>query len=249
MWDSGDSTLIRTPLGKNILIDTGEVENTIVEYLLDRRIKSIDYLMISHFDSDHSGKAIEIIQKLNVKNIIVSKQAEVSEQFENTIKTAEENKINIIQVQAGDVIKIEKDVYFEILWPKIDETITENVLNNNSIVAKIHYRDFSMLFTGDIEEVAEKAILENYKGNELNSTVLKVAHHGSKTSSTEEFIEKVTPQISLIGVGENNKFGHPNDEVVEMLETYGNKIYRTDLHGEITIKVTRKGKIKITTYL
>lgn len=203
--------------------------------------------MISHFDSDHSGRAVEVIEKLNVKNIIISKQSEASEQFENTIKVAQENSVNIIQVQAGDILKIDDDIYFEILWPKIDETITENPLNNNSIVAKMKYGSFSMLFTGDIEQEAEEKIVEEYNENELSATVLKIAHHGSSTSSTEEFIEKVKPQIALIGVGENNKFGHPADAIIERLNAYGVKSYRTDLHGEITLEVSKNGKIKIST--
>lgn len=248
MLVNGDSTLIITPKGKNILIDTGEAENIIVEYLLDRKIKTIDYLMISHFDSDHSGKAEEIIETLNIKNLIISKQSENSEQFENTIKSAKENKVKIIQVQAGDILKIEKDIYFEILWPKTDETIAENPLNNNSIVAKLKYKNFSMLFTGDIEEIAENAILEEYKkSNVLKATILKVAHHGSKTSSTEEFIKEVSPKISLIGVGVNNKFGHPNNETIKTLNAYGSAVYRTDLHGEITLKTNKKGVITIHT--
>ena len=119
----------------------------------------------------------------------------------------------------GDVINIEKDLKFEILWPK-EEQIQENILNNNSIVAKLKYKDFSMLFTGDIEEIAEKQILNEYKNDldELNSSFLKVGHHGSKTSSTQEFLDAVKPKIALIGVGENNKFGHPNDKVLERLE-------------------------------
>ncbi len=105
-----------------------------------------------------------------------------------------------------------------ILWPK-DERIEENEINNNSIVAKLSYRKFSCIFTGDIEEIAEKAILKEYKHtNTLNSTILKVAHHGSKTSSTEEFLNAVKPKIGLIGVGENNNFGHPDREVLERLE-------------------------------
>jgi len=201
--------------------------------------------MISHFDSDHSGKAVEIIEKLKVKNIIISKQAEKSAQFEDTIKAAKENNVNIIIVEAGDIVKVDKEIYFQILWPTTEQTITENALNNNSIVAKFVYRDFSILFTGDIEETAEKAILQEYKeSNILKSTTLKIAHHGSNTSSTKEFIEKVKPQISVIGVGKNNKFGHPNEDIVERLKAYGSMVYRTDLHGEITIEITKKGKIK-----
>lgn len=103
-----------------------------------------------------------------------------------------------------------------------------------------------MLFTGDIEKIAEEKILEKYKNsNILKSTILKVAHHGSKTSSTEEFIKKVQSKIALIGVGENNKFGHPNDKIIDMLKYYGNSIYRTDIHGEITINVDKNGNIEI----
>jgi len=206
--------------------------------------------MISHFDSDHSGKAVEIIEKLKVKNIIISKQAEKSAQFEDTIKAAKENNVNIIIVEAGDIVKVDKEIYFQILWPTTEQTITENALNNNSIVAKFVYRDFSILFTGDIEETAEKAILQEYKeSNILKSTTLKIAHHGSNTSSTKEFIEKVKPQISVIGVGKNNKFGHPNEDIVERLKAYGSMVYRTDLHGEITIEITKKGKIKTSYHI
>lgn len=249
MLDNGDSTLVRTPSGKNILIDTGEAENTIVEYILDRKIKTIDYMMISHFDSDHSGKVIEILDKLKVKNVIISKQSEYSQEFENAIKIVKERNVKIIQVEAGDTVKIDKDIYFDILWPENDNTIIKNPLNNNSIVAKLKYKNTSILFTGDIEEEAEKEIINKYVGNELSATILKVAHHGSNTSSSEEFIEKVQPQISLIGVGINNKFGHPNDKVIERLTIYGSKVYRTDIHGEITLKISKKGKIIVDTHL
>jgi len=176
------------------------------------------------------------------------KQSEFSEQFENTIKTANKYNVNIIQVKAKDVIKIENDLYFEILWPKPDKTITKNPLNNNSIVAKLKYKNFSMLFTGDIEKTAEEAILEEYENiSILQSTILKVAHHGSNTSSTEQFIEKVNPKIALIGVGENNSFGHPHNTIIELLKAYGTKIYRTDKDGEITLQINKQGKINIIT--
>ena len=141
-----------------------------------------------------------------------------------------------MKLRNGDVINIEKDLKFEILWPK-EEQIPENILNNNSIVAKLKYKDFSMLFTGDIEEIAEKQILKENKNktefiksdinwnenNLLKATILKVGHHGSKTSSTQEFIESVKPKIALIGVGKNNNFGHPNKGVLDRLEKMRNK--------------------------
>lgn len=135
------------------------------------------------------------------------------------------------------------------MWPK-NEQIKENILNNNSIVAKIIYKNFSILLTGDIEKIAEKQILYEYQNRKemLKSNCLKIAHHGSQSSSTEEFLNAVTPKISLIGVGEQNKFGHPNIEVIERLKLIGTKIYRTDKDGEITIIIDRKGRIKIKKY-
>ena len=112
------------------------------------------------------------------------------------------------------------------MWPE-EKQISDNVLNNNSILAKFVQNNFSMLCTGDIEEIAEKAILKA-NSNKLRATVLKVAHHGSKTSSIEEFIDSVKPKIALIGVGENNNFGHPNTNVISRIEAIGTKIYRTD---------------------
>ena len=124
--------------------------------------------------------------------------------------------------------------------------VQENPLNNNSLVCKLIYKNFSMLFTGDIEKESEEKIVQFYKNtNKLNSNILKIAHHGSKTSSSPTFIEKVKPQIALIGVSKNNKFGHPNNGVIERLKSRNIKIYRTDKNGEIDIKVDKNGKYNI----
>lgn len=165
------------------------------------------------------------MKELKVEKIIISKQGEESENYEEFKKIVNEKIMKVLVVGQGDRVKIEENLYFDILWPHKSNLISENVLNNNSIVCKLQYKNFSMMFTGDIEEIAEKQILKEYRNNleMLNSTILKVGHHGSKTSSIEEFIRCVKPQIALIGVGENNKFGHPNDEVLERLEQIRNK--------------------------
>ncbi len=142
-------------------------------------------------------------------------------------------------------LKIEKGLELEVVFPNDRNMINENKLNNNSLVFKLKYNNFSMLFTGDIEKLAENEILKS--NNNLESTVLKVGHHGSKTSSTENFIDDVNPKIAVIGVGKNNNFGHPSEEVLKRLKNIGTKIYRTDLCGEIIIKVDKKSKIRITT--
>lgn len=200
MWGNGDSTLIITPKGKKILIDGGETDqNILVEYLLARKIKTLDYVVISHFDSDHSGGAREVIEKLNVKNLIIAKQAENSEECNKTIEIAKQRNTKIISLQAGQAINFEKNISFNVLWPDSKNMISENVLNNNSMVAKLVYGKCQILFTGDIEQIAEEKIVQMY-GNKLNATILKVAHHGSNTSSTENFINAVNPKIALIGV-------------------------------------------------
>lgn len=160
------------------------------------------------------------MENIKVGQVIISKQGENSENYEKFKEIIKKKKIKVVVVKKGDELKIEKDLYFQIIWPNNEKLISENVLNNNSIVCKLNYKKFSMLFTGDIEEIAEREILQEYTNNEniLKSTVLKIAHHGSNTSSIQDFLKKVKPRISLIGVGENNKFGHPNYEVIKRLE-------------------------------
>lgn len=159
-----------------------------------------------------------VMKELCVKNIVISKQIEKSEESNLILKLAIEKNINIIIVNEGQKLYIDKYVYFDILWPENGNLIETNGINNNSIIAKMKYKNFTMLFTGDIEEISEKQILNKYNKQELKSTILKIAHHGSKTSSIQEFLEEVSPQIALIGVGKNNTYGHPNLDVLNRLQ-------------------------------
>lgn len=239
----GDSCLIITPKNKTILIDGGEGEpEVLLSYLLDRRIRSIDYIMISHFDSDHCNGLIEVIQNLKVKNILISKQVYYCDEYKNIAQIINAKKIKVTFVKQCDSLNIEKGVKLEVLYPSRE--LEYDDLNNNSIVAKLNYNKFSILFTGDIEK-SEENLLSKYKDGELRSDILKIAHHGSKTSSSQAFLEAVKPKIALIGVGQNNKFGHPNADVLKRLQNINCKIYRTDKNGEINIFVDKKGKIKI----
>lgn len=220
-------------------------EKVLVPYLLDRGIKNIDYIIISHFDEDHCGGLVAVIEKLNVKNVIIAKQFKNSNNYEKFINITQKKKIKLIAVEAGSRINIDKDVYIDIIWPNSNNVVNENILNNNSLVCKIKYKNFSILCTGDIEELAEQQILEQYKGKQiLKSDILKVAHHGSKSSSIDGILAEIKPQIALIGVGKKNKFGHPNNGVLDRLQILKCKIYRTDECGEISITVDNQGKIK-----
>ena len=244
----GDCTFITTPQNKTILIDGGGSmseeydvgKSTLLPYILDRGYTKLDYVFISHFDQDHVGGILTILEELRVGQVYISKQEQDSENYQKFLKIVEDKKIKVKVLKQGDCLKIEKNLYFDILWP-IEEQIQENVLNNNAMVMKLRYGKFSMLFTGDIEAIAEEKILDFYKEKGesiLKSDVLKVAHHGSKTSTTQSFFEKVNPKICLIGVGKNNMFGHPTTEVLERIN--GTKIYRTDENGEIILEIALK---------
>lgn len=200
------------------------------------------------------GGLFYIIKEIEVDKIIIGKQFENSDNYEEFLKIIKQKNIDVYITEVGERIIIEKNLYFDILWPDKENIINENILNNNSLVCKLIYKNFSILFTGDIEEVAEKAILNKYDKNELKTTILKVAHHGSKTSSMKEFINALSPNIAIIEVGKNNTFGHPSKQVIEDLKKITKKIYRTDNNGEIIVKTNGKirGKIvnlEITTKL
>ena len=190
------------------------------------------------------------MQEIKVNNIIIGKQYKSSENYEKFIKIVKEKKINVKIVEGEEKVSIEDNLYFDIIWPFSENMISDNSINNNSLVCKLNYKNYSMLFTGDIEAIAEKAILKKYSKNLniLKSDILKVAHHGSKTSSITEFIEKIKPKYAIIGVGEDNKFGHPSDSTIQNLEKANIRIYRTDKMGEIEIKTNGK-EIKINEFL
>ena len=228
----GDSTLITTQFNKKILIDGGGSEfgstfdvgeKTLLPYLLKKKIHKLDYVIISHFDSDHVGGILTILEELNVKQVLIPKQVEYSENYNKFLDIVKKRNIKVKIVGEGNTINIDKNTYLDILWPE-EKQITDNVLNNNSLIVRLCYKNFKMLFTGDIEEIAEQKLLQKYENTEkLTADILKVAHHGSKSSSIAEFLEKVNPRIALIGVGKNNKFGHPNAGVLDRLNMLRNK--------------------------
>ncbi len=243
----GDSTLIITQQDIKIVIDGGGDENydvgekVLIPYLLSKGVYKLDYVIISHFDTDHVGGIIALAEKLKVKNIIIGIQSTNSKNLEKLLEIVNNKKINLIIVSKGDRINIDQTTYIDILWPNNKKIILPNELNNNSIVCKINLFEKSILFTGDIEEIAEKEIVEEYKKtNLLKADILKVAHHGSITSSTKIFLNEVSPKIALIGVGENNKFNHPSEEIIRRLEENKCKIYRTDEDGEVQLKINKK---------
>ena len=238
----GDCCLIRYA-NKTVLIDSGGSDdnydvgkNILVPYLLTKKITKIDYAFISHMDSDHCRGLFYVAKHLRIENIIIGLQAEEYPNLKEIKSIAKNRSIKIKTLQAGDIININK-MKITVLWPIKELMINENGINNNSLVLRIDFKNNSFLFTGDIEKIAEERMLDTYKNNSkiLDIDVLKVGHHGSKTSSTDNFIMATSPKITLIGVGKNNKFGHPSENTIDRLNRLKCKIYRTDLMGEIKL--------------
>ena len=187
-----------------------------------------------------------MLKEITVRNVIIGKQFDVSDNYKEFIKIVKEKNINVNVVEAGCKVNIERNVYFNVIWPSSKHVVSHNSINNNALVCKLIYKNFSMLFTGDIEEETEKILVSKYKNTSiLSSNVLKVGHHGSKSSSSQEFLKLIKPEIALIGVGENNNFGHPNEQVIERLKKNKVKVYRTDIDGKISIVVNNKKTQKI----
>lgn len=255
----GDCTYIETKEGKKVLIDGGGNEsydigkNVLKPYFLKRGIKKFDYIIISHLDYDHVGGIISLLEYIETEKIILPIQFEEYKNFELLKNKLEKtnHETEIIFLKAGDRVVIDRYTYINVLWPDTKNIITENSINNNALVFNLNFNNFSMLFTGDIEKGAEEKIVKKYENNKylLKTDVLKVGHHGAETSSIEELINIINPKVSVIGVGRNNKYGHPNLSVLNRLEKIKSFIYRTDLHGQINISIDKNGEIKeINTY-
>ena len=263
--DQGDAVLIQTG-AKNILIDTGDdkyyedgkkgKENTqLLTELQKLKIDHIDTLVMTHAHADHIGKADKVIAQYGVKELDYNGIPSTSRYFINALKAAKANGTQQVKVKAGDVLDFGNGVSFEIVSPSqslIDEDTAaikakkKVDVNNESVVGRLTFGNFAMLFTGDAEGPVEKDMVASY-GKKLKCQVLKAGHHGSKTSSTAEFLKLVQPESVVMSLGVNNQYGHPHEALLNRLQKQGIKnIYRTDANGTITI-VSDGSSYSITT--
>ena len=246
----GDAALVITPNGHAMMFDTGGVrEHTFdigarvdVPYLHHYGITKLDYIFLSHAHEDHTAGAGSIIKMIDVEHIITAN--EPKSEYAASMAISEQSPLLTVMRSANQGEEFDIDgVKVEVLYaPKFTGTATTG--NEVSNVYRVIYGKFSALFTGDLVKENEAIILQ--EGIDVKSTVLKVGHHGSKTSSSREFVEAVNPNYAIFCVGANNTFGHPRPEVVELMETVGAKIYRTDRDGAIVFTTDGKN-LKVTT--
>lgn len=234
-----DCHLIKYPYNKNtILIDTGKneykIKNEVIPYLKSIGIKKIDYLIITHGDEDHIGGSITLINNFQVKNVILNKGTFTDIEKE-LIKNLNKKKIPY-QININKINLSNYTIYL------LNNTKYNNE-NDNSIITYFTYQKYKFLYMGDASITTEDNLLENYNLN--NISILKVGHHGSNTSSSKDFISQINPSISLISVGENNIYHHPNKEVINNLSK--SRIYRTDINNMTKLTINSKGILKVTT--
>ncbi len=242
----GDAILIRLPYDQEIyLIDTGgtirlnkeewqrkkhefSVGNDIlIPYLQKEGIKKIDKLIVTHGDADHIGAAQELLSNITVKEVVFGRKEQEAILEKAVKKQALEKEVKISEVGEGESWRVNEAEFF-VLAP----TGKERSENNASIVLWAKLGGITWLFTGDLEEEGEKGLVATYP--DLRADVLKVAHHGSNTSSITPFLSAVQPNIAIISVGERNRYGHPHKEVIERFEKMGIEIWRTDKQGAIS---------------
>jgi len=239
----GDSILIETPGGKKVLIDGGGVERmktegndpigekVVVPFLHRNGINKLDLVVLTHPHADHLGGLNNVLEEVNVDQVLDGGQVYDSQAYERFKALIEANKIKYSMGRAGQVIDFGENLKGYILNPSLP--FLGNT-NSDSIVMRLVYGDVSFLFTGDLEKDGEERVLQSYTTG-LHSGILKVGHHGSLTSTSDEFLRAVDPEVAIISVGKHNRYRHPSRSTLQKLEANGIKLYRTDENGAVTV--------------
>jgi competence protein ComEC len=248
----GDSLLIISPEGKSVLIDAGppQAGDEVVAALKKRNIQSLDLAVATHPHADHIGGMRAVVENVEVKNFLDSGQIYSSKEYERLLRVIMEKKIKFIEAKKGMKFDLDSGVQLETLNPQGAGRLISKVRsggsveNANSIVLRLSYGNFSMLFTGDAETETEQLMMKS--GEPLRAQVLKVGHHGSRYATSGKFLEAVAPEVAIISCGAGNRYDHPAQATLDRLQKAGAKIYRTDLNGEIAI-ITDGNKFEIHT--
>ncbi len=232
----GDSILIQAPNGQTMLVDGGRstdlAQSVIIPKLKEWGAKQVDVLVPTHPDQDHIAGLAGVLESYPVKLAALTGQVHSTKIYERLLTDIRDKNIEALKVRTGTAIPFDPSVKIEVLNPD-DAEVNSDDTNDASIVIKLTYGNTSFLLTGDAEMPANKAMLDH--GFDVRSTVLKLGHHGSRTSTNEAWLTKVQPQLGIISAGKDNSFGHPHPEVIAALEKLNIPYIRTDEHGTITV--------------
>lgn len=233
----GDAAYIKVN-GNNILIDAGPRSNSkeLLEQLKAKNIDDFELVIATHPHEDHIGGMVDVFKEYEVKAFYSPKITHTTKTYENLVKAVKDEGLKTKELKGGMVIDLGEGAKFEVFTPQKSEY---EELNDYSPIMKLSFGDTSYLFTGDAEKLAEEEALAKYK-NSLDSDVIKFGHHGSSSSSSNAFIEAVSPKYGIISCAKDNKYGHPHRETLDIIKKYNIKTFRTDTDGEIIL--TSDGK-------
>ena len=241
----GDGMILRFPNGINCLVEGGSSDGSGVgQYRLEAGLKSlgisgVDYVFISHGDQDHNSGVLEMLERkersVRIKTLVLPCRSVWDENLQALAEAAWENGARVATMEAGEMLE-QGEVRLTCLQPGEGDLLVPG--NAASMVLALNYRDFDLLLTGDVEADGESLLEERLESvaHGTSYDVLKVAHHGSRNSSGELFLEKVSPRCALISAGKGNLYGHPHEETLERLGAAGCKVYNTQTDGAITIQ-------------
>lgn len=230
----GDAVLLQTPTGENMLIDAGpgSSEQRLISYLEKVNVDTLDYFILTHPDEDHIGGADLVLAQYAVDAVIMPDCEKDTKAYRNLIAAVEDEECDCLVPVPGDTYSL-GDGEMTVLAPLAQKY---GSTNDYSVVMRFDYYDNSFLFTGDAELESEEQMLDHWDELTLDCDVLKVGHHGSHTSSSQAFLEAVTPEIAVISCGKSNKYGHPHDETLTKFKNAVVPLYRTDELGDIVLE-------------
>jgi len=252
----GDSIFIESPDGKQVLIDGGKNSQVLKQLskVMPFYDRSIDLVIMTHPDQDHIGGLVSVLENYKVDYFLEPGVSSKNGVYSEIEKIVDEKKIKKVLARQGMDIQLcnlrkeDKEhfckAHLQILFPTGDVSRFET--NTASIVSKLVYKKNSFLFTGDSPQSIEKYLV-SVLGKQLNVDVLKLGHHGSRTSSSELFLGFTNPEYAVASVGKNNRYGHPHKEVLDLLKKLGISLLRTDEQGTIIFKSEGEGELQVTT--
>ncbi len=245
----GDSALLYLPDGQSMLIDAGgnEAAQSVVQALKAQGLSRLDYVVVTHPHADHIGGMDKVIDAFDIGGFYMPRipetQLPTTRTFEDMLTALEQKHLSLKEAKAGTVIYEQEDLKIEVLSPTKD---TYDDLNHYSAVVKVMYGDTAFLFMGDAEKGNEKDLLN--AGADVYADVIKIGHHGSKNATTEAFLRAVSPDYAVISCGKDNRYGHPAERILSLLQKEGTDVYRTDENSTVVaysdgreVSITAKG--------
>jgi len=241
----GDALFIESPTGTQILIDGGPPNKILgrLQQVMSPFDRNLDAIIITNPDQDHIGGLSDVLKVYKVGKVFESGTWSDSKIYLNLENEIKNKKIPDILAKKGMRLDLGGGAVMDIIFP--DRDVINWPTNDGSIVARLSYKNTKIMLTGDATKKTEEIILYDNKKGDPESDILKVGHHGSKYSTSEEFLKVVTPKYALISVGKENKYGHPSPEILNRLSQFGTQILRTDQVGTIILKCDKMEVCKI----